>query len=535
MEKIDGASIVLNYVNGAFAAATTRGDGHKGEDQTEKFTHIVPNMLNTHESLRVRAEVTLTYTTFEALKKIDTETNHKNLRNSTVGLLNNKTVYPKKLAFLKVIGYEIIGSELTREQQLAKLKMLGFEIPETIAFSNENSTDTKTCLANFLKMQKNDAEYMIDGVVLCGEDYCGENAYYPDGMVAFKVRNDMATTTVKGIEWTISKGGLLKPVVLLEACELNGTTVQRASGYNADNISKLEITTGAKVTVYKGGDIIPVIHEVIAKGNHDCELPENCPSCTSKLEWTGDDGDGADLICRNEFCNDRLMKQLSYFVRSMEMAGAGESNLSNWGITSVADLIHVWRPNCDYSSQEKFYNELLEKAFKSSELELLGAMSWNGGGSRTITKLVNFYGTDKLSDFAHVGTKPTTFPDGLGLKTVTKMLEKWKENKRLVDEIMDDIRYDWSEPIVAKSTTSCLAGKSFCFTGKISQPRKKYEQVVKDNGGEIKSVSKNLDFLVVGEKAGGKLAKAEKAGVTIITEANFLANLEDGSDTSALD
>lgn len=522
MDKIDGASIVLNYVNGYFAGAATRGDGHAGEDQTEKFSHIVNQDLGDRQlNMEIRAEVTLTFETFETLQNIDINTDHKNLRNSTVGLLNNKSIYPDKLALLRVIAYEIIGSPHPRGEQLRILKSLGFDTPMAVMYDKNETYHANSLavdLVSWLSSRKEKAKYMVDGLVICPVSYVGEpTSFCPEKMVAFKARIESVETQIRGIEWNISKGGLLKPVVLLQPCQLNGTTVKRASGYNALNVQTLGLAIGDTVEVYKGGEIIPVIHRVVSKGGATPSLPNICLSCHTSLVWCG-----VDLKCPNNDCDDRSMKELTYFVGTCQLEGAGASNLKKWGIYSVEDLI-TWVPENNSGSQNKFYDELVSKVFTLDQNSLLCSMSWNGGGARTVGKMIDHYTIKGLDELAEEPTMidETFTPAGIGRKTMEKVLEKWFDNMRLVVEIMNDSRWNPinKKPVVAGSA---LAGKSFCFTGKISRPRKEFEKMVTDQGGELKSVGKGLDYLVAGEKAGSKLDKAAKLGIKVINEIQFL-------------
>lgn len=509
MEKIDGASIVLHYVKGILVSATTRGDGEYGEDQTEKFQYIQPT-CDENWSGEVRAEVTFTHATFIEFKKFDPEA--KNLRNSTVGLLNTDEIDPKKLSLLKVIAYQILsgeGSELPRINQLEKLQNeLGFRIPRLAAPSASKPT-----IEAHLKHWKATADYMIDGAVICPIEYVAENVYHPEEMVAFKTRSDEALTKVKGIEWNISKDGLLKPVVLLEPCELDGTTVQRASGYNLKYLLELGLNIGDEVNVYKGGDIIPVVEKVVNKHNdEDLRYPLYCPECDGETRFKG-----VDLVCTNKKCRVRVLKETESFLWKLEVEGVSNVSLQAWNIWSPEELID-WRPDPKYKSQTKFYQEVLEKVFRASELDLTACLNYEGAGRKTIKKVVDFYTMEGIDKMAAHGARPTEFPEGVGDLIMKKILKHWSTNRQFVRDIMEDQRYEKPEEKVMGGN---LMGKSFCFTGKISQPRKVYEQMVKDNGGEVKSVSKNLDYLVVGEKAGSKLDKAQKLGVTILDEAQF--------------
>jgi DNA ligase (NAD+) len=532
-EKLDGTSITITYKDGTLYKAVTRGDGEKGEDVTDKVKHIknVPAWFNVKKSgiTDIRGETMLTLKNFELLKKID-EREYKNPRNTVAGLINNKEVHEEKLNLLEFFALEITTDRATKKpMQYKVLKTLGFKNPvhgtKLINMANSNKLNHEFTL--LLKTLKEKAPYLMDGLVITAMDAVNEDEYYPKKMIAFKVNDEIAETTVKGIEWTISKGGLLKPVVLLNPVELGGTTVKRATGYNAKYIQDNGIAKGAKVKIVKSGDIIPKIIEVVEEadvGTMFKSIMLECPSCYSEIEQVG-----VDLKCTNKKCSAAEVKKVASFIKKMEVDGASETSLANWGITDMKKLLK-WKPDTSYKNQVKFYDSFLAKVINGDKEEILGSMTYDGGGRRTIEKLLEFYGEEKLYKIAVTKKMPATYPEGIGEKVLSKVMKDFNENHKIMLSITSDKRRKTApkaKKAKAVNTGGSLAGKSFVITGTLSQPRKYFQNLIKENGGKVASgVSKNLDYLIAGEKAGSKLTKAEKLGTEILTEKKFMGMIK---------
>ena len=515
MEKVDGMSIVLRYENGLFKQATTRGNGILGENQTNKFKHIVRQKLKYTFTGEIRAEVTLTKKSFELLKEMEPDKDHKNLRNSTAGIINSKDVEVEKLKLLSVICYQILGANENIPFQLLVLKDYGLTTVKYITLHDYNQITPK-----LLSQWKYQADYDIDGLVICDHKYSGENAYHPEKMIAFKVDDESEVTTVIDIERSVSKQGYIKAVAILKPVQLNGTTVKRATLYNEKWAIDRKIGIGAEVEIIKSGEIIPKIVNVVTESMED--YITNCPCCNSELILNG-----VELQCINPDCEDKNIKLVESFLIKMGVEGISETSLRNWNITSF-DKLFAWKP-VSGKMQNNFYQELLTKVYQASPETIISCMYYPGAGRKTINKLLKEYDLYTLSEIIYNSGSDYSdnLPEGIGKITMDNISETWNNNFELLETIINDSRYCYTpiqEQTEAKS--SILLGKSFCFTGKISQPRKVYEQMVKDNGGTIKGVSKKLNYLVVGAKAGNKLAKAEKLGVTILTEEEFLTLIE---------
>lgn len=253
-DKIDGASFYAEYRNGKLTLLSSRGDGDTGTDWTDKATYLnIPLVINHAEPLDVRGELTLIGDSYLQL-------GFKMKRTGTVGIMNAKDIEQTKLCKIHAIAYEVLNGNHNIKTQFDILKGFGFRTPEYATFVPDG--DVHERIKDYYQARKAVSDYDMDGMVLSDVSYVPENTFFPKGKVAFKINSTGVKTTVKGIEWNISKGGLMKPVVLVEAIEIDGSTVQRATGFNAKYIQDNQIGVGTTVYIIKSGEIIPKIIKV---------------------------------------------------------------------------------------------------------------------------------------------------------------------------------------------------------------------------------------------------------------------------------
>lgn len=514
--KVDGMSLSTKYVNGKMIAATTRGDGEFGENQTEKCRYICPDVDQGFTGT-VRGELTLTFETFEKLKTIDTSREHKNPRNSTTGILGHKTCYPELCVLVKFVAYEIVGSDYSREQQFRLLRNMGFEIPSIMSI--DPSIVGIRHLVETYNSFAEAADYLVDGLVIHGEDWIAENdKYYPDNARAFKVNDTNAKSRVLNVEWNLGKTGKLTPIVIIDPVELNGTTVQRASAYNASYLIENGIVPGSVVTVQKSGDIIPCIIDVENTGEWDVSSIR-CPECGEPVEW---DENKTHLICVNEMCSGKINKQLESFIVKIGVEGISGKSLENFGISSFEELIH-FKPDPKYKKQVVLRDELDKKVLSAPLGELMSCLTWIGSGRKTINKLIEHYTLQNFFDMMIDNNGFSNLPSGIGEITMQNIVKTFKHNHDLCKIVTSHPKYNPIIKIVSnESNTDKFAGKKYCVTGKTSRKRAEIQNYIKENGGKISSISKSLDLLIVGDKPGpAKLKKCEDLRIEIITEEEF--------------
>ena len=509
--KVDGCSFMASYREGKLVMCSSRGDGDSGTDWTDKAKYILPTVISYKTDLDIRGEFTLTDNSHQLL-------GYKNRRNGTVGIMNKDQIIGTEICHVKAIAYEVLSGSMEIEEQFSFLNEFGFTTPPTHVFST--ATDTHNTLKSFYEDMKAFVNYDIDGLVVSSPTYKRENVFLPEAKIAFKINSEGVKTTVKGIEWNISKGGLLKPVVLVEPTEIDGTTIQRATGNNYNYLIENGIGTGAEVLILKSGEVIPKIIKVTKKSTLvSVDMPTYCPSCNNTLVVKG-----VDLACGNKDCGTVKVKSLASFLIKSGVEGVTETSLTNWGITGYRSMLSF--KGSDGKAQASFISELSKKVFSKPKEELFANMTFDGAGSTNINKIINHFGNGDLESATReifINKTITDFPEGIGQKVMDKIASDWKTNLYLLNFIMKDTRYKPVHKVVQNYTTSCtLSNKSFCITGTLSKGRKEFETMITDNGGTLSSISKKLNYLLVGADAGGKLDKAKSLGVTILTEDEFL-------------
>lgn len=517
--KVDGMSYVAKYVNGIMISGASRGDGFSGISLSNQLAWILPAKLNKPVTLDVRGELALT-------GDDHVDMGFKNRRNGVVGLLGRDNSAISDLQKVKAFTYQIKAGYMADApvyDQIVELEALGFQTPAylpELPFSEYSEAHLEATLAEILAGFKDSEPYSIDGLVLSSMTYCIEDAFLPEMMVAFKVNAEAVPTTVLGIEWNTTKNGRVVPVILIQPVEIDGTTVSRVTGYNAQWISDMGIGVGAVANVVKSGDVIPKINEV-------CQvvtvvLIDECPSCQALLDKVG-----VDLVCSNKFCSAASLKTVESFLIKMDVDGAKATTLENLNITTLSDLLS-WTPDPSYKGQTNLYAELGSKVFNAPADQLFSALVFDGFGRKMVNKLIEFYGSrfaasSAVRAIAEGGNHGQAIPEGFTEWNIGKAAASWETNLEQVGAICRDPRYVEPAPkVVAATVGGSLSGKSFLFTGTISMPRKQAEAMVTDNGGTVASgVSKTLSFLVAGESAGSKLDKANKLGVAVLTEQEF--------------
>jgi len=514
--KLDGMSFVAEYEGGKFVQASTRGDGYQGESITDKVKHILPTKLKTTFTGTIRGELFLTGNS-------DKELGLKNRRNGVVGIIKEDRVDKNKLKHVDYAVYQILSSESDIFSQFIDIKELGLKTPEFTRFIVDK--DIEETLKAYLEKCLTTLNYDMDGLVISEPSYKNENVYYPEKQVAFKVNSEGTPVKVLGIEWEVSRYRLLKPVLLLEPTEIDGATVGRCSGYNAQYIEDNNIGVGSVVKVIRSGNVIPKVIEIVEEAT--VELPNECPSCGAALETYG-----VDIRCTDEYCESASVKRVAAFIKELEIENVSEAQLLKFNIGTFKDLI-FWKPSGNGTSQYKFYDELLVKMFGASETKLMRSMSYEGMGTTIFDKLIDkFESLSKLNDvffaaeYSKVNFDWKSLPGGVGFTTINKAKEDWKTAREVIKLVVCHPSYKPVEVKVVKQEVkeSSISGLSFVITGTLSVPRKQKEDLIKANGGIIASgVTKNLDYLIAAKEDSGssKYKKANQLGINIITEAEF--------------
>ncbi len=556
--KIDGNAISLRYENGILTKGATRGDGKMGEDITRNIRTIstIPLRLllnNPPPWIEIRGEAFMPNKIFNKLnleRKNNDQPLFANPRNSCAGTLrqlDSKIVSSRKLDFFAYSLYLPQNWEpndcnlkkpTSQSESLEFLKNIGFKVNTT----SEKKKDLNE-LNNFYKyweVKKNSLDYATDGIVVKIDKFelqkiLGSTNKAPRWAIAVKYPAEEKATKLKKLIFQVGRTGAVTPVAEFESIELAGTIVNRATLHNAKRLATLDLHYGDTIVVRKAGEIIPEVTRVMKEfriiDSNLVKLPSHCPECNSKLVQESEE---AITKCINSECPAKIKGVLLHWVSkgSMNIDGLGEkiiNQLVNLGyVKSIADLYKL-EINSLLSLErfgEKSANNLLreinESKTKNWHKQLFGLGIPHVGEANAKSLSKNFKSIEEL--FTSSKDSPEKISNIYGFGTeITDAIIKWfdnSNNQNLIKELKS-IGFSLKENLKSKENNSnLLNGKSFVLTGTLeSLTREEAKELIENAGGKVNSsISKKTDFLISGEKTGGKLKKAQELGVKIINE-----------------
>lgn len=551
--KIDGLAISLTYQNGSFFQGATRGDGEVGEDITQNLKTIqaIPLTLKDKLSqLDVRGEAYLPKKEFARINEEREEQGLQlfaNPRNAAAGSLRQldpKIAAARKLsAFIYGLGYVEGRKIATHSEALEFLGEQGFKVNSQSWLCG--SIEEVIAITEEWADKKHSLPYEIDGLVIKVNDYSqqerlGFTAKSPRWAIAYKFPAEKAMSRVKDIFVNVGRTGVLTPNAVLAPVRLAGTTVSRATLHNEDFISEKDIRIGDYVWVHKAGDIIPevlgVIREKRTGEEHKYQMPKQCPECESEVfKLPGE----VALRCLNQTCPALRRESIIHFVSrdAMNIEGLGPAVVAQLLVEGLiqdpADLYYL-----DFQEMiklermgEKSAQKLLasvEKSKSNNLGQLIFALGIRHVGNKAGKVLAQTFGSlDALKVAKHEDL--INIPE-IGPKIAESIVNFFEDPQNL--EIISKLQQAGVDPKVTRQVEGNLplSGKTFVLTGTLTQfTRKEAEEKIEALGGATSgTVSKNTDYLVAGEKAGSKLAKAEKLGVAIISEEELIAILQSG-------
>ncbi|WP_226678594.1 NAD-dependent DNA ligase LigA [Mesobacillus jeotgali] len=552
--KIDGLAVSLIYEDGLLVRGATRGDGTTGEDITSnlKTVRSLPIRLNEPVSLEVRGEAFMPKKSFEALNKARKEREEEpfaNPRNAAAGSL--RQLDPKIAASrnLDVFLYGIanVGDTGIRahSEGLDYLEKLGFK-----ANKERRKVDGIEGVIEYVNSwveKRPDLPYDIDGIVIKVDSLdqqaeLGTTAKSPRWAIAYKFPAEEVVTTLKDIELSVGRTGVVTPTAILEPVQVAGTTVGRASLHNEDLIREKDIKIGDKVVIKKAGDIIPEVVNVLAEQRTGDEvefhMPTECPECDSELVRI--EGEVA-LRCINPKCPAQIREGLIHFVSrdAMNIDGLGERVVSQLFaeelIKDVADIYKLTREQLLALERmgEKSVNNLLSaiEATKDNSLEkLLFGLGIRLVGAKAAKTLAQEF--DTMDKLMQASKDELTAINEIGDKMADSIVTYFDndEVKELVSELKAvgvNMEYKGPKKVTAEESDSFFAGKTIVLTGKLEQMgRNEAKEKIEALGGNVAgSVSKKTDLVIAGEDAGSKLTKAESLGIEVWNEERMLEEL----------
>jgi len=548
--KLDGLSISLIYENGMLVQAVTRGDGQVGEDVTENIREIptIPKKLKENISLEVRGEIILPISSFNRInqeREDEGEDVFANPRNAASGTIRqlDKTIVAER--GLDCYLYYLVNAEnygiKTHLESIEYIEKLGFKTTKIF----EKYTDFKKLEEAIDKWhdERKKLDYETDGLVIKVNNFSlyeilGYTTKSPRWAIAYKFPAEQVKTKLMDVTFQVGRTGVITPVAELEAVNLSGSVVKRASLHNFDEIRRKDIKIGDNVIVEKAAEIIPQVVNVVFDDRTGEEIeiqePANCPVCNSELAH--EEGLVA-LKCHNPLCPEKVKRQIAYFVSRDAM------NISGLGDKIVEKFIELGKIKTivDIYSLKEYREELenLEKMGQKSVDNLINNIE--ASKNRDFSKVLYALGIPFVGKFnANLLTKNFKNIENLKNQSIENLLSvkgigdkvaiavntflNNENNWKIITNLQNvGLQFAINESDLKEIADNPIKGKNFLATGKLQKyKRNDIKDIILSKGGNyLSAVSKNLDFLIAGEKAGSKLEKAEKLGVRILTEDEF--------------
>ena len=548
--KLDGLSISLIYENGMLVQAVTRGDGQVGEDVTENIREIptIPKKLKENISLEVRGEIILPISSFNRINQEredegeDVFANPRNAASGTIRQLDKTIVAERGLDcyLCYLVNAENYGIK-THLESIEYIEKLGFKTTKIF----EKYTDFKKLEEAIDKWHddRKKLDYETDGLVIKVNNFSlyeilGYTTKSPRWAIAYKFPAEQVKTKLMDVTFQVGRTGVITPVAELEAVNLSGSVVKRASLHNFDEIRRKDIKIGDNVIVEKAAEIIPQVVNVVFNDRTGEEIeiqePANCPVCNSELAH--EEGLVA-LKCHNPLCPEKVKRQIAYFVSRDAM------NISGLGDKIVEKFIELGKIKTivDIYSLKEYREELenLEKMGQKSVDNLINNIE--ASKNRDFSKVLYALGIPFVGKFnANLLTKNFKNIENLKNQSIENLLSvkgigdkvaiavntflNNENNWKIITDLQNiGLQFAINESDLKEIADNPIKGKNFLATGKLQKyKRNDIKDIILSKGGNyLSAVSKNLDFLIAGEKAGSKLEKAEKLGIRVLTEEEF--------------
>lgn len=550
--KLDGLSISVQYEKGKLIRGVTRGDGAIGEDVTENIMEIatIPHELSEPLDLEVRGEIVLPLSNFLKLNERRMEAGEEvfaNPRNAASGTLRQIDSSIIKERGLDSYFYFLVDAEKygvkTHSESIKLLEKLGFKTTGVCEVLESASKLKKRI--DYWEKAKENLDYETDGMVIKVDELelwniLGNTTKSPRWAIAYKFPAKQVTTTMLGVTWQVGRTGKVTPVAELEEVLLSGSKVKRASLHNFHEIERKDIRIGDKVFIEKAAEIIPQVVKSIKEFRDGSEIkivePTECPVCQSPV--AREEGQ-VDIKCTNPNCPGKIKGRIEYFVSrdAMNISGFGskmvEKMLELGFIKNAGDIYNLKSHEEELVKIEKMGKRSVEKLLESIEeskkrdySKVLYALGIPFIGKYSGKLLANASGNiDKLMNMS---IEELIEIDGVGDKGAKAVYDFFRDSENLqLIEILRGYGLQFAQEIKEEQNSEerIFEGKTFLFTGTLKNFKREEikEEIEKLGGKNLSAVSKNLDYLIIGEKAGSKLKKAQELGtVKILTEDEFL-------------
>ncbi|EXJ22992.1 DNA ligase [Alkalibacterium sp. AK22] len=553
--KIDGLAVSLKYEKGRLVYAVTRGDGTVGENVTANVKTIrsIPLKLKKPLTLEARGEIYMPKTSFLKLNEQREERGEAvfaNPRNAAAGTIRNLDPQVTASRNLNIFLYALANvadrPASTQDEALKLLDDIGLRTN-----SERQVYDSIEEVWSFVEdyqQKRTELPYEIDGIVikvneLSKQEQAGYTVKAPKWAIAYKFPAEEARTVIRSIEWSVGRTGVVTPTAIMDPVQLAGTTVRRASLHNIDLMIEKDIRLGDTALVRKAGDIIPEVVRVdkeMRSGESEAYVfPENCPACGSELTHLEEE---VALRCMNPKCSAQAKERLSHFVsrNAMNIDGLGERVVSqlyeNQLIRDVADLYYLTKDpllKLEKIGDKSADNMLsaINKSRKNSLERLLFGLGIRHVGAKAARLLAEEF--ESMETLKQASVEEIIEIDGIG-DTIAESIRSFFDLEE-VEELLDKLNqaqvnmlYTGKKKEEQAAADTYFTDKTVVITGKLSHfKRTELKNKLNDMGAKVTgSVSKNTDYLIAGEDAGSKLAKARELGITVIDEAKVLEEIE---------
>ncbi len=553
--KYDGASMNLTYENGQLLRAVTRGDGVQGDEVTTNVKTIktVPLTLKGDFPQRfdIRGEIILPLEGFKKMNEeriANDEEPYRNPRNTASGSLKLQDSAEVAKRPLQCLLYSIKGKNLSFKTQfegLEKARAWGFKVPNEAKLVN--SVDEILDYISYWDKHRHDLPYEIDGVVIkvnsfYQQDELGFTAKAPRWAMAYKFKAEQVSTVLNEITYQVGRTGAITPVANLEPILLAGTIVKRASLHNADQVEKLDVRVGDTVFVEKGGEIIPKIIAVDlskrAEGLKITEYISHCPECGTEL--IRPQGEAKHYCPNYNGCQPQVVGRIQHYIsrKAMDIEGLGGETVallvSEGLISNYSDLYELTVEQVIPLERmaEKSADNLVKGIEASQQIpfeRVLFALGIRYVGETVAKKLAKHYKT--IDNLMNASLLDLTLVDEIGERIAESVIEFFssEENVQIIERLKSfGVQLEISKEQLANQTEK-LKGSIFVVSGVFEiVSRNELKKLIEDNGGKVSSsVSSKTSYLVAGNNMGpSKRAKAEKLGVSIISEQDFLTMIK---------
>lgn len=543
--KMDGLTIVLTYENGELQKAVTRGNGTVGEVITNnaRVFRNIPLKISYQGRLILRGEAVITYPDFERINNSieDADARYKNPRNlcsGSVRQLNNQITAERNVRFyaFSLVSASNVDMHNSREYQMEWLKDQGFEVVEYRIVTADTLDEAMDYFAD--AVEKN--IFPSDGLVALYDDIAygeslGSTTKFPRNAFAFKWADEIRETTLRSIEWSPSRTGLINPIAVFDPVELEGTTVSRASVHNVSILKELELGIGDTLQVYKANMIIPQIAENLTR-SRNLQIPDTCPACGSEAKIIKENEVEA-LYCTNPDCAAKKIKAFTLFVSrdAMNIDGLSEATLEKFiargFIHTFGDIFEISRYKDEIMEMEGFGQksfdnlmESLENARKTTLAKVIYSLGIANIGLAN-AKVICRHFNNSLDAIRKADLEEVSAIDGIGPVIARNLVNYFhkEENNQKLDSLMQHLHIQQEEI----KSQQIFAGMNFVITGSLNHfsNRNEAKNLIESLGGKVTgSVTGKTTYLINNDTASNssKNKKARELGIPILSEEEFL-------------